>query len=69
MWFGHVTSTGVNRLPTGSSAIRTSEGNKKHVKKPKEVGGQCEGRPTGTRNELEESGGQHQEQENLKKSS
>ena len=53
---------------TGSSAIRTSGGNKTQRKTTKEVDRQCERRPNGTRNEHERSGGQQQEQKDLEKS-
>ena len=53
---------------TGSSAIRTSGGNKKQRKTTKEVNRECERRPNGTRNEHERSGGQQQEQKDLEKS-
>jgi len=42
---------------SGSSAVRISAGNKKQRKTTKEVDGQCERRPSGTRNEHERSGG------------
>ena len=50
---------------TGSRAIRTSGENKKQRKTTKEVDGQCERRPNGTRNEHKRSGGQQQKPKDL----